>query len=549
MKKILLTFSSMLICMSAICADLNSILPQPEKVSAAKGSFRVAGVPIKCDDKMDSRSLEAVKGFAAHLGMISGKACSFSSPVGLRQAVESYGANGMVFIKDESLRSEAYVIDINSKTALIKAKDFNGFLYAIQTLKQLLPVAIYGKEVCPSEKWVLPCCRIEDAPRFAYRGLMLDCCRHFFSVDFVKKYLDMMAMYKFNRFHWHLTEDQGWRIEVKKYPLLTQMGSYRNGTQIKFDRTSSDNIRYGGFYTQDEIREIVAYAWNLGITVVPEIDLPGHMVAALASYPWLGCTGGPYEVRQTWGIADEVLCVGQERTMKFLEDVLDEVSDLFPGEYFHIGGDECPKNEWKKCPHCQAKIAELGFKDTEKFSKEQFLQSYVTARIQSFLATKGKKIIGWDEILEGELAEGATVMSWRGTKGGIEASARGFDVIMSPTTYCYFDYVQGNREDEPLGPSYAKPLTLEKVYSFEPYDGVNEDAQKHIIGVQANEWTEYIAEPWHAEYMVLPRALAIAEIQWCAPGNKNWDRFIKAVETHEFPVLDKAGYTYRKLDK
>lgn len=549
MKKILLTFSTMLICMSALCADLNSIIPQPEKVTAAKGSFHAAGVPIKCDDKMDSRSLEAVKSFAAHLGMISGKTCSFSAPIGLRQAVESYGANGMVFIKDERLKDEAYMIDITSKRVLIKAKDFNGFLYAIQTLKQLLPAAIYGKTVCPSEKWVLPCCRIEDAPRFGYRGLMLDCCRHFFSVDFVKKYLDMMAMYKFNRFHWHLTEDQGWRIEVKKYPLLTQIGSYRNGTQIKFDENSSDHVRYGGYYTQEEIKDVVAYAWKLGITVVPEIDLPGHMVAALASYPWLGCTGGPYQVRETWGVADEVLCVGQERTMKFLEDVLDEVSDLFPGEYFHIGGDECPKNEWKKCPHCQAKIAELGFKDTDKFCKEDFLQSYVTARIQAFLATKGKKIIGWDEILEGDLAEGATVMSWRGTKGGIEASARGFDVIMSPTTYCYFDYVQGDHDKEPIGPNYVKPLTLEKVYSFEPFDGVNEDAQKHIIGVQANEWTEYIAEPWHAEYMVLPRALAIAEIQWCAPGNKNWDRFIKAVETHEFPVLDKAGYTYRKLDK
>jgi hexosaminidase len=286
-------------------------------------------------------------------------------------------------------------------------------------MKQMLPVEIYGSAKAKGD-WSLPFVSIMDSPRFAYRGLLLDCCRHFFPVEEVKKVLDLMAIHKMNRLHWHLTEDQGWRIEIKKYPKLTEIGAYRNGTQI-FRRNETDGKRYGGFYTQEQLRDVVAYAAERGITIIPEVDLPGHMVAALASYPELGCTGGPYEVMQRWGGMPDVLCVGKEETFTFLEDVLTEVMDIFPSEYINIGGDECPKIRWKECPRCQARIKKLGLKDTKEFSKEHYLQNYVTARIQKFINDHGRKIIGWDEILEGELAPGATVMSWRGTKGGIKA--------------------------------------------------------------------------------------------------------------------------------
>lgn len=429
---------------------------------------------------------------------------------------------------------------------MVKASSFNGFLYAVQTLKQLTSVKVFGSEPDPAEKFLFPCVEIKDKPRFAYRGMHLDCSRHFFSVEEVKRYLDIMAVYKLNRFHWHLTDDQGWRVEIKKYPKLTEIGAFRNGTVIKKDWGSNDGIRYGGYYTQDQMKDIVAYAAGLGITVIPEIDLPGHMMGVLAAYPELGCTGGPYEVWTRWGVSEQVLCPGKEAMFSFLEDVFTELMDIFPSEYIHIGGDECPKTEWEKCPACQARIKQLGIKADGQHSAEQFLQSYVTARVQKFLNDHGRRIIGWDEVLEGELAEGATVMSWRGTEGGIKASAMGFDVIMTPNTYCYFDYYQSEDQDkEPFG--IGGFLPWDKVYSYEPLEGLNDSQQKHILGVQANLWTEYVATPEHLEYMLLPRMNALSEVQWCEPENKDIERFKAAMEAESFKIFDILGYNYRKF--
>ena len=523
------------------------IVPQPVRVVLQKGSFKAIGASVNCDAAFDAMSRAAVQDFAARMSLVSGKVSSFAVPIGIAASAEAGAIKGFVFIRDTNMDDEEYRIEIGKKAVKIYAAAYNGVLYAITTLKQMLPEAIFGTTPAVDADWHLPCAIIADMPRFAYRGMHLDCSRHFFSVDAVKRYLDIMAVYKLNRFHWHLSDDQGWRIEIKRYPELTLVGGYRSGTMVGRDFNSDDGIRYGGYYTQDQIREVVAYAERLGITVVPEIDLPGHMLAALSAYPWLGCSGGPYEAWHKWGVADEVLCAGKETTYEFLENVLAEVAELFPGEYIHIGGDECPKTEWEKCPDCQAKIAELGLKSDGRFSAEQYLQCYVTARMQSFLATLGKKIIGWDEILEGELAEGATVMSWRGIEGGIEAASHGFDAIMTPTSHCYFDYMQSrDTAKEPVGIGGFVPL--EKIYSFEPLEGIPAGSEKHILGVQANLWTEYIATEEHLQYMLLPRMLALSEVQWCRPENKDFESFRTKLAEHQLKILDIMGYNYRRLD-
>ena len=520
------------------------VIPYPQSVEMQKGSFKARGAQFNCDPSVDPISQRAIRGFAIQLSKICGKNSSFATPIGIAKTVQNGTAKGFAFYGDPSMKSGAYSIRISKKAVTVAASDRYGFLYAIQTLKQMLPVEIYGKKPASDKvKWYLPAVAIYDAPRFEYRGAHLDCCRHFFSVAEVMKYLDVMAMFKLNRFHWHLTEDQGWRIQLKRYPELTEIGAFRNGTMIAKDKNSNDGIRYGGYYTQDQIRSIIAYADELGITVIPEIDLPGHMVAALATYPELGCGTGPYEVRTTWGIADQVLNVGKEETMVFLENVLAEVADLFPSEYIHIGGDECPKKEWKENPDCQAKIRELGLKDDENGTAEQHLQSYVTNRMQKFLQTKGKKIIGWDEILEGQLEPGATVMSWRGAKGGIKAAQAGYDVIMTPNSHCYLDYYQAeDKKHEPL--AIGGYLPIEKVYELEPTDQISEENKHHVLGAQANLWTEYIPTPQQLEYMLLPRLLALSEVAWTQPRAKDFERFKKIVISHEFPILDLLGYSY-----
>lgn len=521
-----------------------NVIPYPQSVEVGKGSFKGAGANFNCDQSIEGRTQEIIKELADRITLVSGRICSYATPVGLAKSAAK--AKGFIFLKDSSLAEEEYSIDITKINCVVRASSHNGFLYAVQTLKQLTSVNIFSKEPNPAEKFIFPCVKIQDKPRFGYRGMHLDCSRHFFSVDEVKKYLDIMAIYKLNRFHWHLTDDQGWRAEIKKYPKLTEVGAYRNGTVIKKNWGSNDGVRYGGYYTQEQMKDIVAYAAKLGIIVIPEIDLPGHMMGVLAGYPELGCTGGPYEVWTTWGVSEKVLCPGKEEMFTFLEDVFTELMDIFPSEYIHIGGDECPKSEWEKCPDCQARIKELGIKGDGRHTAEQFLQSYVTSRMQKFLNDHGRKIIGWDEVLEGELAKGATVMSWRGTAGGIKASAMGFDVIMTPNTYCYFDYYQSeDMEKEPFG--IGGNLPWEKVYSYEPLEGLDAEQQKHILGVQANLWTEYIPTPEHLEYMLLPRMTALSEVQWCKPEDKNPERYKAAMEAESFRIFDILGYNYRRF--
>ena len=545
MKKLLTTLCLLILALCARASALDGIVPRPAQMELKSGSLRMKGVVFKCDPAFDERTLAAVGTLAAQLGYVSGKTCPYSAPIGLPDALASGKAKGVLFLKDASMAPEAYSIDVGSSRAVVRASGHSGVLYALQTLRQMLPAAIYGTQSAEKEKWSIPCCKIADAPRFAWRGMHLDSARHFWSVDEVKRYLDVMALFKLNRFHWHLTDDQGWRIEIRSYPLLSQIACWREGTMIGNDFSSNDHIRYGGFYSQDDIREVVDYAAALGITVVPEIDLPGHMLAALSAYPDLGCTGGPYAAWTIWGVSDQVLCAGKESTFTFLEGVLSEVAELFPGEYIHIGGDECPKTEWKKCPDCQALIRELGLKDDDRFSAEQYLQNYVTRRIQDFLATKGKKVIGWDEILEGDPAPGATIMSWRGASGGQQAAARGFDTIMTPNSHCYFDYYQARGgEGEPLG--IGGFISVEKVYSLDPLEGIAPEQAHHVLGVQANLWTEYISEPSHLEYMLLPRMIALSEVQWCTPEQRDLPRFLQALREHEYPVLELAGYNYRK---
>ena len=429
---------------------------------------------------------------------------------------------------------EAYEMNVTQERIEINGASEAGNFYGIQTLRKATPT-VQGNIVYPHVT-------IKDEPRFGYRGMMLDVGRHFQPVSFVKKYIDILALHNINTFHWHLTEDQGWRIEIKKYPKLTQIGSKRSETVIGRNTGKFDGIPHGGFYTQDEIRDVVKYAQERHITIVPEIDLPGHMLAALASYPELGCTGGPYEVEKTWGVFDDILCAGQEKTFTFLEGVLTEVIDLFPSKLIHIGGDEAPKVRWEKCPRCQAKIKELGIKGDAKHAKEFYLQSYVTERVEKFLNKHGRNIIGWDEILEGKLAPNATVMSWRGVGGGIEAAQLGHNVIMTPTSHLYFDYYQSTDEKEPLGIGGYVPV--HQVYSFEPQPEVLTAAQKkHILGPQANLWTEYIKTSSHVEYMVMPRIAALSEIQWLNPSQKNYDEFLQRL-SRLVNIYNSLGYTY-----
>ena len=508
-----------------------SVIPYPNEVSLSQGAFNVKGVAISVDPAMDEASQAAVQRFVSALETASG--------------VKTKSGKSLCFVLNANLAPEQYVIDIQPKAARVEASALNGFVYACETLKQMLPAAIYGSVKADAD-WVLPCARIVDQPRFAYRGMHLDPCRHFFTVEETKRYLDVMAAYKLNRFHWHLTEDQGWRMEVKAYPKLTEVGAWRNGTVIKKDWNSNDGIRYGGFYTQEQMKEVVAYAAERGITVIPEVDLPGHMVAALAAYPELGCTGGPYEVWTRWGVAPDILCAGNEEIYTFLEAVLTELIDIFPSEYIHIGGDEAFNEEmgipWDHCPKCAAKMKELGIKKGPM--AKHYLQNYVTARMQDFLNSKGRKIIGWDEILEGNLAPGATVMSWRGVKGGIEAANKGFDAIMTPNSYMYFDYYQSKERDkEPF--AIGGFLPVENVYAYEPFEGLTPEAQPHILGVQANLWTEYIATPEHLEYMLLPRMCALSEIQWCNADRKDYARFNNSLD-HTFLMLDAMGMIYCK---
>ena len=427
----------------------------------------------------------------------------------------------LVSKNDMSDNSEGYTLLVDRKEIRVVGNSSAGVFYGIQTFRKALPVIHTGKIEIPPV-------RIEDSPRFGYRGVHLDVVRHLFPADSVKKYIDIIALHNVNRFHWHLSDDQGWRIEIKSRPRLTAIGSYR-------PQTTGDGKPHSGFYTQEEIRDIVKYAQERYITIIPEIDIPGHTAAALASYPELGCTGGPYKVCEVWGGPADVLCAGKQETMQFLYDVFSEIVELFPSKYIHIGGDECPKQRWKECPKCQAKIKELGIMADSKHSAEQKLQSYIMISVENFLAEKGRKVIGWDEILEGGLGPDATVHSWRGMDGAIEAVNQGHDAILSPTSHCYFDYDQ------------EKVTPIDKVYSLNPIpEGFDAVKTSHILGVQANVWTEYIPTFDRAEYMLLPRLAALSEVQWSVPERMNYCDFLLRLK-HLSQIYDEYGYNYAKV--
>jgi hexosaminidase len=435
---------------------------------------------------------------------------------------------------------EGYVLVVEMSGVRIRARSAAGAFYAVQTLRQLLPAEVSANALM-QRPCAAPACIIEDYPRFGWRGMHLDVSRHWFPVASIKRYIDLMAAHKLNQFHWHLTDDQGWRIEIKRFPELQKIGACRQQTLIghysdqpeRFDGTP-----YCHYYTQDEVREVVEYARHRFVTVIPEIEMPGHALAALTAYPNLGCSGGPYQVTQKWGVMDDVFCAGNDATYTFLEQVLDEVCLLFPGQYVHVGGDECPKDRWKTCPKCQNRIK------TERLHDEHELQSYVIRRASQMLAKHNKKLIGWDEILEGGLPASASVMSWRGTEGGIAAARAGHDVVMTPGSHCYLDYYQSDPATEPL--AIGGYLTIEKVYSYEPVPTELTAAEaRHILGAQANLWTEYIATPEKLEYMAYPRACALAEVVWSPAASRRWPDFSRRLMGH-FDRLSAMGVNYAK---
>lgn len=501
------------------------IVPRPVSVITSDGVFdlkRNSKICLLSDNPELTRSADFFNGLIEK---------SFGRP--LKVVKSTAPENNAINVQLAELGAEEYTLSITPEQILITGGSPAGVYYAFQSLRQLLPHAVsHGEKAGIIE---LPAVEVADKPFFAYRGGMLDVGRHFFGVDDVKNFIDILAMHKLNRFHWHLTEDQGWRIEIKKYPELTRVGAFRPGCSLE-PGAEPDSVPYGGFYTQDEVKDIVNYAADRFITVVPEIEMPGHASAALASYNYLGCKDG-YEVPNTWGVKEDVYCAGKDSTFAFLEDVLSEVVELFPSEIIHIGGDECPKVRWKECPLCQKRIR------TEKLKNENELQSYFVHRIENFLAGKGRRIIGWDEIMEGGLSKTAMVMSWRGAQGGIEAAKSGNYVVMAPNSHCYLDYYQTDkRETEPK--SIGGHLPIEKVYSLDPYAGLNADEQQYILGVQGNLWTEFISEMDHAEYMLLPRLAALAEVGW-SYDNKDFADFKKRVTSLK-ELYDAYGYNYGK---
>ncbi len=436
---------------------------------------------------------------------------------------------------------EGYELEVNGSAVFITAASGAGAFYAVQTLRQLLPPEIFAAQPQKGISWNIPKCEITDYPRFGYRGLHLDVSRHWFPVPFVKRYIDLLAAHKMNRFHWHLTDDQGWRIEIKKYPKLQQVAACRINTLVGHysdEPRKFDNVPYCHTYKQEEVTEIVEYARRRFVTVVPEIEMPGHAMAALAAYPTLGCEGASYSAANYWGVFDDVFCAGNEEVFTFFENVMAEVCPLFPGEYIHVGGDECPKTRWKTCPKCQKRMKTEGLKD------EHELQSYFIKRAEKILGKYNKKLIGWDEILEGGISPNATIMSWRGVEGGIAAARAGHDAIMTPGSHCYFDYYQSDPDQEPL--AIGGLLTLDKVYSYKPIPAeLTPQQAKHILGVQGNVWSEYIASPDYLEYMAYPRACALAEVAWSPTTTRNWDAFRRRLTRH-FARLDAQKVNYAK---
>ena len=517
-----------------------AVIPRPVTVTAGAGAL-----PVTADTAVlaDRDSAAAARLLATWLAPAAGRPLR-TGPL------RSPAAPGAIALTTGTTRTdlgaEGYALAVTPQGATVSGASPHGVLWGAQTLRQLLTQpapdgTTAGRSNAPEAAAALPVVDIVDRPRFAWRGLHLDVARHFFPVPFVERLIDLMALYKFNTFHWHLTDDQGWRIEIRSRPRLTEIGARRAATPRPHDRTQSDGTPCAGHYTQDEVRRVVAYAAERGVTVVPEIEMPGHSQAALASYPELGCTGAGCEVATTWGIKKEVLCAGRETTFTFLEEVLEEVLELFPGPFIHVGGDECPKHAWRSCGCCQARVASEGLADEDE------LQSWFIRRVAGWLADRGRRLVGWDEILEGGLAPGATVMSWRGSDGGVAAAQAGHDVVMSPNTHCYFDYYQ-SRDTAAEPPAIGGHLPLDHVYSFEPVPPVLAEHANHVLGVQGNIWTEYIATAAQVEYMAFPRALALAEVAWTAAELRSAADFRGRLDAHR-PRLDRIGVNYRPWRK
>lgn len=531
------------------------IIPQPVSLKRGSGEFKLTKeTVIAVQDEGDHKAANFLNDYLQQV-------------YGFKLDVDKQEGKGFIRLTTRKFINapdkDAYALTVTKDGVSIEGDTYTGTFYGIQTLIQLLPPydvqsAINAKEGVSISSLLVPVVTIQDYPRFNYRGMHLDVGRHFFPLSFIKKYIDYLALHKMNYFHWHLTEDQGWRIEIKKYPELTTVGAYRNGTLIgRYPGTGNDNQRYGGFYTQDEVKEIVQYAADRHITVVPEIEMPGHSSAAIAAFPWLSCfpdkptkiptkpsatsiqqqaEGRKKLVQETWGVFEDIYCAGNDSTFHFLENVLDEVLTLLPSTYIHVGGDEAPKTHWKKCPKCQARIKQEGLKD------EHELQSYFIQRMEKYLNSKGRTLIGWDEILEGGLAPNAIVMSWRGEKGGIEAAKQKHQVIMTPQTPVYFDHTQTRNEDSITIGGYNP---IEAVYAYEPVpSALSAEEAKYVMGAQANVWTEYIKYPSKVEYMIFPRMSALSEVLWTPKEKKNWSDFQKRLQT-QFKRYDlwKANYS------
>ena len=529
----------LLLCMVSVYtfadnrANFN-IVPLPDKIQTTDGKVFILqdGVTVGCKEN-DENMLRNVRFLSEYVKEQTGITLS-------NQAVNKK-ATILLCLNEKISNKEGYRLTVNNKNILIEGSTPAGVFYGIQTLRKALPVM---KEAQMIE---IPAVVIDDAPRFAYRGMHLDVSRHFFPLRFVKQYIDMMVLHNMNTFHWHITDDQGWRIEIKKYPELTKKGSIRQRTVVGRNTELFDYTPYGGYFTQEEAKEIVRYAAERYIKVIPEIDMPGHMLAALHAYPELGCTGGPYEVCPLWGVFDDILCAGNPKVYDFVKGVLDEICEIFPSEIVHIGGDEAPRTRWQQCAKCQEMIRKQGLKADAKYPAEAKLQGYFTSVVEDYLASKGKRILGWDEILEGDVRPSAMIMSWRGVEGGIEASAKGHDVVMAPTSHFYFDYYQVEmnrrfREPQLIGGT----LPIDKTYSFEPIPaGMSEEAKSHILGVQANLWTEYITCDEVVEYQVLPRMGALCEVQWMQPEKKNFEQFVER-SRHMTDIYQHYGWQYAK---
>lgn len=456
-----------------------------------------------------------------------------------KQAAKGKAKTGISLVLNAKakLTPEAYEIVVDKRGVTVTGSTAAGVFYGVQAIRKSLPILQNAENV------EMPAAKVEASPRFAYRGMMLDCSRHFFPAKFVKKYIDMIALHSMNRLHWHISDDQGWRFEVPGYPRLTEVGSKRAQTVTGHNSELEDGVPYGGYYTDAEIRDIVKYAAERYVTIVPEVDMPGHMMAALAAYPELGCTGGPYKTGEFWGVYRDILCAGNEKVYTFIEKTLDHICDLFPGQYIHIGGDESPRVRWEKCPKCQAKIAEQGLTDKDGISKEARLQGYFAKRVQKYLEAKGRKIIGWDELLGCDVDTTATIMSWRGAEPGAQGAKLGHDVIMSPNNALYFDHYQSkDTGSEP--PAIGGFSDVANVYNLEPVPAeLAPSVKAHIKGVQANVWTEYIPYTNQVEYMVLPRMAALSEVQWLQPSEKNFEAFKKRVDSLRH-IYELYGYNY-----